>query len=133
MIINLVRELEPGDLVYRWWDAGIKMEIQPLQVIRVNRVTITVRTQYGNVFRLPYASVEGRVDWDEPDFAKLPPLTGSKKPVPQPNDLGSLVAQEGCDRCYCGCKYWENDTCVDCGTKITDIPRAELDEMSGRS
>lgn len=29
---------------------------------------------------------------------------------------GNRVAQEGCDRCACGCKYWENDRCVDCGS-----------------
>lgn len=23
--------------------------------------------------------------------------------------------EEGCTRCYCGCKYWEDDTCIDCG------------------
>ena len=30
---------------------------------------------------------------------------------------GNRTAQEGCDRCDCGCKYWENDRCCDCGTK----------------
>jgi hypothetical protein len=25
------------------------------------------------------------------------------------------VRVDGLDRCYCGCKYWENDTCIDCG------------------
>jgi hypothetical protein len=23
-------------------------------------------------------------------------------------------AEEGVDRCDCGCKYWESDRCVDC-------------------
>ena len=32
-------------------------------------------------------------------------------------DLGNKTAESGCDRCDCGCKYWENDKCVDCGTK----------------
>lgn len=32
-------------------------------------------------------------------------------------DLGNLLAEEGCDRCDCGCKYWEHDRCVDCGEK----------------
>lgn len=27
------------------------------------------------------------------------------------------TAQEGCDRCECGSKYWENDRCVDCGAE----------------
>lgn len=26
--------------------------------------------------------------------------------------------EEGCDRCECGCKYWMNDACTDCGTKF---------------
>ncbi len=29
--------------------------------------------------------------------------------------LGNTVRVDGCDRCFCGCKYWENDRCVDCG------------------
>lgn len=28
---------------------------------------------------------------------------------------GNVVAEEGVTRCVCGCKYWENDKCVDCG------------------
>lgn len=28
---------------------------------------------------------------------------------------GNEWATEGVTRCACGCKYWENDTCVDCG------------------
>jgi hypothetical protein len=28
---------------------------------------------------------------------------------------GNAVAKEGQDRCACGCKYWENDRCIDCG------------------
>jgi hypothetical protein len=31
-------------------------------------------------------------------------------------DLNNRVRLEGCDRCLnCGCKYWENDHCIDCG------------------
>lgn len=30
-------------------------------------------------------------------------------------DFGNLLAHEGCDRCDCGCKYWEHDRCIDCG------------------
>lgn len=29
--------------------------------------------------------------------------------------LGNVNAQEGLDVCACGCKYWENDQCFDCG------------------
>lgn len=36
----------------------------------------------------------------------------------QADRLGNVKAREGCDRCYCGCKYWENDRCVDCNTSI---------------
>jgi hypothetical protein len=39
-----------------------------------------------------------------------------------PNSLadrhGNINAKEGEDVCQCGCKYWENDKCVDCGTLI---------------
>lgn len=30
----------------------------------------------------------------------------------------NVVAREGLDVCWCGCKYWELDRCIDCGTKI---------------
>lgn len=33
------------------------------------------------------------------------------------------IAREGCDRCYCGCKYWEADRCIDCGTTIGECLR----------
>ena len=23
--------------------------------------------------------------------------------------------QDGVDRCYCGCKYWQDGRCIDCG------------------
>ena len=35
---------------------------------------------------------------------------------------GNVVAREGCDRCTCGCKYWEHDRCIDCGTAICNLP-----------
>lgn len=38
----------------------------------------------------------------------------------KPDVHGNLVAREGCDRCSCGCKYWEKDHCIDCGTPVTD-------------
>ena len=34
---------------------------------------------------------------------------------------GNRTAEEGNDRCECGCKYWENDRCIDCGTKYSDL------------
>lgn len=31
---------------------------------------------------------------------------------------GNVKATEGCDRCDCGSKYWENDLCIDCGEPV---------------
>lgn len=31
-------------------------------------------------------------------------------------DLNNQKAVDGCDVCDCGCKYWKNDRCTDCGT-----------------
>lgn len=31
---------------------------------------------------------------------------------------GNLTAREGCDRCVCGNKYWEDDACIDCKRTI---------------
>jgi len=36
---------------------------------------------------------------------------------PQRN-LGNRYAEEGVDLCDCGCKYWENDRCIDCNTHV---------------
>lgn len=27
------------------------------------------------------------------------------------------AAANGCDRCECGCKYWVDDECFDCGSQ----------------
>lgn len=35
---------------------------------------------------------------------------------------GNKLAREGCDRCFCGCKYWEHDRCIDCGTHVSQLP-----------
>lgn len=62
--LNLT-DLHPNDRVYRWWDSGaFGAQIQALTVVRVNRVTVTVRTDAGNTFRLSPADVAGRVDWE---------------------------------------------------------------------
>lgn len=37
--------------------------------------------------------------------------------------FGNAEAREGCDRCYCGCKFWEDDACIDCGTTIEECLR----------
>lgn len=31
------------------------------------------------------------------------------------DSYGNMVAEHGCTRCECGCKYWEFDKCIDCG------------------
>lgn len=41
------------------------------------------------------------------------------------SDLGNTIAQEGVDRCWCGCKYWENDRCIDCNTHISKVPQED--------
>ena len=41
--------------------------------------------------------------------------------VNRSSELNNMVANTGCDRCSCGNKYWRDDTCIDCGTKHTDI------------
>ena len=33
---------------------------------------------------------------------------------------GNFVRVDGCDRCACGCKYWENDRCIDCGEALPE-------------
>ena len=38
---------------------------------------------------------------------------------------GNINAAEGCDRCVCGCKYWENDKCIDCG-RMVEVAKNEI-------
>ena len=47
----------------------------------------------------------------------------SEKPEREPgsDNLGNLKAESGCDRCTCGCKYWEFDHCIDCGKHIDEL------------
>lgn len=47
----------------------------------------------------------------------------------KPRDLNNKVAREGADRCTCGCKYWENDRCIDCGTPIIDIIADDIERL----
>lgn len=58
-------ELSPNERVCRWWDAGIGMDLQALTIVRVNRVTATVRTDQGNVFRIPFADLARHIRTDE--------------------------------------------------------------------
>jgi hypothetical protein len=42
----------------------------------------------------------------------------------RPDRPGNVQAREGCDRCECGCKYWENDRCIDCGAHVSMVELA---------
>lgn len=50
-------------------------------------------------------------------FTPLSPIVNSVIP----DRHGNMGAKEGCDRCACGCKYWENDRCIDCGAHILTV------------
>jgi hypothetical protein len=39
---------------------------------------------------------------------------------------GNVNAEEGCTRCICGSKYWENDACIDCGTLVEVVQLRNL-------
>ena len=71
-----------GDRVYRWVVTGVRhtmtgrfeeQDPQPLTVVRVNRRTVTVRTDQGSVFRLEPHEIAGEwtEDEDEPALAGL--------------------------------------------------------------
>lgn len=47
--------------------------------------------------------------------------------IPLADQHGNVIAQEGCDRCFCGCKYWENDKCIDCGTSAVVVKYSDGD------
>ncbi len=36
----------------------------------------------------------------------------------QADKFGNRHVKHGCHRCWCGCKYWEHDTCIGCGEKF---------------
>jgi hypothetical protein len=55
---------KPGEPVCRWWDSGaMGMDLQPLVVVRVNRLTVTVETKSGNRFRMHPDDLVDR-DWE---------------------------------------------------------------------
>lgn len=61
-----LEDMTPGDRVYRYWDTGaFGVDLQPLTVVRVNRVTVTVRTDQGGQFRCSPDMIEGHVHWPE--------------------------------------------------------------------
>jgi len=37
-----------------------------------------------------------------------------------PDEHGNVDRIDGVDRCDCGCKYWENDRCADCGERYLE-------------
>jgi len=59
-------DLSAGDRVGRWWDTGaFGPNLQPLTVVRVNRVTATVRTDQGSEFRIQFQDLARRLTSDE--------------------------------------------------------------------
>lgn len=56
-------DLTAGDRVGRWWDAGIGVDLQPLTVLRVNRMTATVRTDQGSEFRIRFDDLARHIDF----------------------------------------------------------------------
>lgn len=58
--------LTPGERVYWWFDTGACFGARqvPATVVRVNRLTVTVRNSYGEQVRVRHAVLR-RVDWDE--------------------------------------------------------------------
>lgn len=58
-------DVTPNDRVYRWvWVGGRDWDIQTLTVVRVNRLTVTVRTDQGSTMRINPNDLRGFVDWE---------------------------------------------------------------------
>lgn len=56
-----VPQWAPGDCVYRYvWVGGEAHDVQPLRVVRSNRLTVTCITQHGSTLRVPHADIVGR-------------------------------------------------------------------------
>jgi len=61
------RGYQPGDRVYRWWySLPNDPDPQPLTVVRINRKTITVRTDLGAEFRMDPKDIAGHWRDDKP-------------------------------------------------------------------
>ena len=41
---------------------------------------------------------------------------------------GNEHAKAGADLCVCGCKYWENDRCIDCNLSIHFLRLSQISE-----
>jgi hypothetical protein len=71
--IAFITGLKPGDRVYRWvWTGGEHHDIQPLTVVRVNQVTVTVETDQGSRFRINPVAIEDYYRDDPPAEAEKP-------------------------------------------------------------
>lgn len=56
---------EPGDRVWWWFDTGAMGARQVVMpVVRVNRLTVTLRNGYGELVRVRPEVIEGVVDWE---------------------------------------------------------------------
>ncbi len=64
------QEIRAGDLVARWVSTGSngkgveQADLQELKVVRVNQVTVTVRTKHGSQFRIEPQNLSDVVDWE---------------------------------------------------------------------
>jgi hypothetical protein len=56
-------------------------------------------------------------------------LEGQLQMFSQDELLGNRFAKEGCTRCECGCKYWENDHCHSCGKFVTIVREFQYGEQ----
>lgn len=63
-------------------------------------------------------------EWRAPKF---------RQPREHADVHGNRIAEEGCDRCFCGCKYWELDRCIDCGTHIDKVLPYQDEINEGKS
>jgi hypothetical protein len=55
-----VAEVAPGDKVWTWWDTGAMGPDQMVAtVIRVNKKTLTIEDQHGDVQRVPFSAFVG--------------------------------------------------------------------------
>jgi len=89
----------------------------PRYHILVSRDVFGGEERTGRVDTLVYPPVNG-----------TPTLFGSSTDsveVIEPDKYGNVLKREGCDRCSCGSKYYEDDVCIDCGIppSLLDSPR----------
>ena len=77
----------------------------------------------------PFAALERNYSAED-HFDRDPQSLGSIQPTA--DRLGNRYAREGCDRCECGCKYWEGDVCIDCRRPFAGRSCEECGTPSGR-